>query len=86
MNSGLIGKIEKAKRYAQERSRIHVSGLKVDFDGENDRHEVALEGDSWRCSCDFFVGFGACAHTMALERILEGMVPQSAISAQTVSP
>ena len=84
MNSGLIGKIEKAKRYAQERSRIHVSGLKVDFDGENDHHEVALEGESWRCSCDFFVGFGACAHTMALERILEGMVPQSAISAQTV--
>ncbi len=86
MNSGLIGKIEKAKRYAQERNRIHVSGLTVDFDGENDHHEVALEGDAWRCSCDFFAGFGACAHTMALERILEGMVPQSAMSAQTVSP
>lgn len=84
MNSGLIGKIEKAKRYAQERSRIHVSGLTVDFDGENDRHEVALEGDIWRCSCEFFVGFGACAHTMALERILEGMVPQSAITAEAV--
>ena len=84
MNSGLIGKIEKAKRYAQERGRMHVSGLKVDFDGENDRHEVALENDSWRCTCEFFVGFGACAHTMALEQILEGMVPQSAISAQAV--
>ncbi len=81
MNSGLIGKIEKAKRYAQERSRMHVSGLKVDFRGENDRHEVALEDDAWRCTCEFFVGFGACAHTMALERILEGMVPQSALGA-----
>ena len=64
MNSGLIGKIEKAKRYAEERTRIHVSGLKVDFDGEN-----------------FFVGWGACAHTMALERILEGMLPKSALHA-----
>ncbi len=79
MNSGLIGKIEKAKRYAQERSRIHVHGLKVDFEGENDRHEVALEGEQWRCSCDFFAGWGACAHTMALERIFEGMLPKSAL-------
>lgn len=81
MNSGLIGKIEKAKRYAQERNRIHVHGLKVDFDGENDRHEVSLEDDRWRCSCDFFAGWGACAHTMALERIFEGMLPKSALFA-----
>ncbi len=79
MNSSLIGKIEKAKRYAEERSRIHVHGLRVDFDGVNDRHEVTLEGDAWRCSCDFFAGWGACAHTMALERILEGMLPRSVL-------
>jgi hypothetical protein len=82
MNSGLIGKIEKAKRYAQERDRIHVRGLQVDFDGENDRHEVALHEDSWRCSCDFFARWRACAHTMALERILEGMLPRSALYQQ----
>ena len=79
MNSGLIGKIEKAKRYAQERTRIHVRGLLVDFDGENDRHEVTLDGDTWGCTCDFFIGWGACAHTMALERIMEGMLPRSAL-------
>ena len=84
MNSGLIGKIEKAKRYAQERGRMHISGLKVDFDGENDRHEVAFEDEAWRCTCEFFVGWGACAHTMALERILEGMLPKSSLLAQTV--
>jgi len=78
MNSGLIGKIEKAKRYATaERHRIHVQGLQVSFDGENDTHQVSLDGDSWRCSCDFFTGWGACAHTMALERVLDGMVPSS---------
>lgn len=85
MNSGLIGKIEKAKRYAQERSRIHFHGLQVDFDGENDQHEVTLDGDTWRCSCDFFAGWGACAHTMTLERILDGMLPRSALYVQPVA-
>lgn len=77
MNSGLIGKIDKAKKYALERDRMHVNALQVDFRGENDTHHVALEGDVWRCTCDFFSGWGACAHTMALERILDGMTPTS---------
>lgn len=80
MNSGLIGKVDKSKKYAQERHRMHVASLQVEFDGENDKHQVALEGDAWRCTCDFFGGWGACAHTMALERILDGMIPTSAIS------
>ena len=43
MNSGLIGKVDKAKKYAQERHRMHVSTLQVDFKGENDTHHVALD-------------------------------------------
>jgi len=82
VNSGLIGKIDKAKRYAQERDRMHVSTLQVDFRGENDTHKVSLDDDKWRCTCDFFRGWGACAHTMALERILEGMIPRAAITPQ----
>ncbi|MEX2246274.1 MAG: hypothetical protein WEC75_06275 [Dehalococcoidia bacterium] len=84
MNSGLIGKIDKAKRYAQERHRMHVTGIHVDFHGENDTHQVALEGDDWRCSCDFFAGWGSCAHTMALERVLDGMIPISALTTAAV--
>jgi hypothetical protein len=82
MNSSLIGKIAKAKRYAQERSRIHVRGLRVEFDGENDQHEVSLDGETWRCTCDFFTGWGACAHTMALERVFDGMLPRAALFEQ----
>jgi hypothetical protein len=85
VNSGLIGKIEKAKRYAQERGRIHVSGIRAEVEGDNDRHTVALDDDSWRCSCEFFAGWGACAHTMALERILDGMLPRSALTAQATA-
>jgi hypothetical protein len=78
MNSGLIGKIDKARRYAAERDRMRVSNLQVEFQGENDVHHVALDSGAWRCTCDFFHGWGACAHTMALERVLDGMVPASA--------
>lgn len=79
MNSSLIGKIEKARRYAMERDRITFRSLEVDFRGENATHRVSLQDDAWRCTCDFFRGWGACAHTMALERILEGMVPEAAL-------
>ena len=82
MNSSVIGKIEKAKRYAQERERIRFSSLSVRFHGENGDHNVELSGEKWHCTCDFFAGYGACAHTMALERVLEGMLPARALSGQ----
>jgi hypothetical protein len=77
VNSSVIGKIEKAKRYAQERDRMRVTALKVHFRGENDDHDVTLSGETWNCTCDFFRGHGTCAHTMALERVLEGMLPNA---------
>ena len=75
MNSSLIGKIDKARRYAQERDRIRFQSFNVRFHGENGDHDVELSGNKWRCTCDFFAGYGACAHTMAMERILEKMLP-----------
>jgi hypothetical protein len=80
VNSSVIGKIEKAKRYAQERERMHLTSFSVDFKGENDDHKVSFSDDKWHCSCDFFAGYGVCAHTMALERVLEGMLPVAAVS------
>lgn len=79
MNSSLIGKIEKAKRYAGERDRIHITALQVHFEGENSPHDITLDGSHWHCSCDFFSGWGVCSHTMALERVLAGMLPQEAL-------
>jgi len=84
VNSSVIGKIEKAKRYAEERDRIRFSALSVSFHGENADHRVDLAGGKWRCTCDFFAGYGVCAHTMALERILEGMLPPEVISQQSL--
>ncbi len=79
MHSSLIGKIEKARRYAEEREdRIKFQALAVRFRGENDEHEVTLDGSRWSCTCDFFEGYGTCCHTMALERVLDGMLPAAA--------
>jgi hypothetical protein len=74
MDYGMIGKIEKAKRYAQERDRIHFTDMSVTFDGENNNHTVNFTGGEWKCDCEFFLTRGRCSHTMALEMILEGMI------------
>ena len=81
MNSSLIGKIEKARRYAAEADRrVHFEGFQVRFDGANGEHRVSLDGKDWRCTCDFFSTRGVCSHTMAMERILQGMLPEGATS------
>lgn len=75
MQSSLIGKVEKAKVYARERHRMQIDNLHVAFHGENGDHDVSIRNGEWHCSCNFFTSWGVCSHTMALERVLEGMVP-----------
>lgn len=75
MQSSLIGKIEKAKRYAQEKERVKFSDLSVNFHGENDDYSISYHNGKWQCSCHFFAQRGLCSHTMALEKILAEMLP-----------
>ena len=82
MQSSLIGKIEKAKRYAQETERVTFSELKVKFRGDNDSHTTSYQDNQWHCSCQFFASWGLCSHTMALERILGNMLPIEALTTQ----
>jgi len=74
MDSGMIGKIEKAKRYAAERDRFHFSEFTVTIDGENNPHIVHYANKEYKCDCEFFITRGRCVHTMALDIILEGMI------------
>ena len=76
MDSGMIGKIDKAKRYAQERERVRFESLTVTFDGQNNPHTVRMQNGVWQCDCDFFKSRGRCSHSMALEIILEDMLPE----------
>lgn len=76
MQSSLISKIDKARRYAGERHRMHVDDLHLTFKGENSEHQVSIENGVWNCSCDFFEAWKVCSHTMAIERVMLGMVPE----------
>ncbi len=82
MQSSLIGKIEKAKRYSQETERVTFSGFSVEFRGQHDNYITSYRDGKWHCSCHFFSGWGLCSHTMALERILGSMLPKEALTTQ----
>jgi len=82
MQSSLIGKIEKAKRYAQEKERVTFLELSAKFRGENDDYIISYRDEKWHCSCHFFSNWGMCSHTMALEKILGDMLPEEALTAQ----
>jgi hypothetical protein len=82
MQSSLIGKIEKAKRYAEEKDRITFSELSVTFRGENDSYEISYRDGAWHCTCHFFSTWETCSHTMAMEKILGTMLPEEAKTTQ----
>jgi len=74
MDSGMVSKIEKARLYAEEKERVRFHQFQVDFRGEHSAHVVRFENGVWQCDCRFFSQRNVCSHTMALERILSGML------------
>ena len=80
MRSSLIGKIEKAKRYAQEPSRVKISSFTADFQGEHNSYKLSYAEGKWQCSCYFFSQWGICSHIMALQQTLGNMLPKEAVT------
>ncbi len=80
MYSSVIGKIEKAKRYAEEKGRVTFDSFVAEFKGENDDHRLEYHDGNLACSCLFFAGHSFCSHSMALQRILEDMLPVPTVS------
>ena len=80
MQSSLIGKIEKARQYAQEPERITFHNFEVSFRGNNGCHTTGLKDNKWSCTCDFFAHWNTCCHTMAMEKILSAMLPREAVT------
>jgi hypothetical protein len=76
MHSSVIGKIEKAHRYARELDRITVEQLSVTFAGDNDTHHVTLGSGGWLCNCHYFDSWKTCAHVLAMQEILGVMLPE----------
>ncbi|NWF79225.1 MAG: hypothetical protein HXY37_04145 [Chloroflexi bacterium] len=86
MQSDLIGKIEKARRYAAEPERIKFNELNVTFHGGNSNHTISLKDGHWSCDCSFFKHWGTCAHVMALQRILNPMLTDEARQSELPLP
>ena len=75
MDYGMIGKIEKAKRYAEDRKRFRFNKFDVTFHGDNNDHQVSFSDGKFSCDCEFFITHQRCGHTMALEILLKEMIP-----------
>ena len=75
MDSGMIGKREKAKRYAEERERFRFNKFDLTFHGDNNNHHVNFDNGTFQCDCEFFITHQRCGHTMALEILLKDMIP-----------
>jgi hypothetical protein len=76
MDSGLIGKIDKAKRYAEQHERFRFDKFEVAFQGDNSNHYVKFDNGVFKCDCDFFLTHLRCGHSMALEILLKDMLPE----------
>jgi len=74
MDYGMIGKIEKAKRYAEERDRITFNSLSMQLSGDNSTYELGLTADGWHCTCPGFHAHAICPHIMAMERLFKPML------------
>jgi hypothetical protein len=82
MDYSMIGKIEKAKRYDQERGPFEFHSFKVTVKGDNNAHVVDYADGIWKCDCEYFQTRGRCVHTMSLETILDRMTIPVEVSVQ----
>ena len=90
MHSSLIGKVEKANRYARELDRITIDRLALTFRGDNDTHHVSLDSGQWHGTCHYFDSWRTCVHVLTLQKIMGVMLPETAqesiFSSQTPVP
>ncbi|MEX0710123.1 MAG: hypothetical protein WD116_02850 [Chloroflexota bacterium] len=74
----MIGKVEKAMRYAHEPDRVKIGQLTATFSGDNGSHTISLDADQWHCSCHLFESAGGCSHTLAIQKMLDPMLSDAA--------
>lgn len=78
MQSSMIGKVEKAMRYAHEPDRVTFASFAASFAGDNGTHAVTLDADRWHCDCHLFATAGGCTHTLAMQKMLDPMLTDAA--------
>lgn len=76
MNSSLISKVEKSRRYAEEPDRVRFQQFEVNFAGENGDHTVSMNGVDFQDTSHSFQTQGTSSHIMALQKILAPMLSE----------
>jgi hypothetical protein len=77
MDYGMIGKREKARRYAEDRRRFSFNQFDLTFHGDNNDHHVTYDRGVFTCDCEFFLTHKRCGHSMALEILLKDMIVET---------
>jgi hypothetical protein len=74
----MIGKIEKARRYAQEPERVRITELTATFRGDNANYHVVLKDGQWSSDSPSFNEWHISPHIMAMQKILDPMLAEEA--------
>jgi hypothetical protein len=72
----VVSDVEKACRYADEKDRLCFNTFKVTVRGNNKEHWVTYDQGKWDCDSDSFRLRGVSSHTIAMERLLKGMLAE----------
>lgn len=70
----IVSDVKKAKRYSEEQDRLRAIAFEAAFEGDNKTHMVSYDNGVWDSTSNYFKAHGVGAFTMAMERIMEGMV------------
>ncbi len=76
MDSSMIGKVEKAHRYASEKERFEFLTFSVRVYGDNGEYLVTYDHGQWHCNSEYFAKHGFDSHTMAVEHLMAGMLTE----------
>jgi hypothetical protein len=74
MDYSIIGKIQKAKEYAEQPQRVTFHNFQIEFRGDNNTYTLTLGSDGWDCTCPGFQKYGICPHIMTLEKLFAPML------------
>ena len=83
MDSSIIGKIDKARKYAEEKDRVSINSFSATFQGNHNSYDVTFNDGAWDCECHFFVTRTVCSHTMALQRMLDDVLAKVSADPET---
>lgn len=69
-----VSDIEKANEYANEPDRIRFVSFEATFKGGHNEYSITYNEGKWDCDNPYFRSRGVCSNTIAMERLLKGMV------------